>query len=62
MAWDRGNEELQIKIYTDVSSNNNSRFKSKCINDVLIHTDLDVRSFGLQVSPEKPWYGATQTV
>ena len=25
----------------------------------MIHTDLDMRSFGLQVSPEKPWYGAS---
>ena len=26
---------------------------------MVIQTDLDVRSFGLQVSPEKPWYGAS---
>ena len=26
---------------------------------MVIHTGLDVRSFGLQVSPEKPWYGAS---
>ena len=59
MAWGRDNEELAIKIYTDVSSNKNSQFKSKCINDVVIHTNLDVKSFGLQVSPEKLWYGAS---
>ena len=60
VAWGRDNEELAIKIiYRDVSSNKNSQFKSKSINDMVIHTDLDVRSFGLQVSPEKPWYGAS---
>ena len=47
MAWGRDHEELAIKIYTFVSSNGNSQFKSKCINDVMIHTDLDVKSFGL---------------
>ena len=59
MAWGRDHEELAIKIYTDVSSNKISQFKSKCINDVVIYTDLDNNSFGLQVSPEKPWYGAS---
>ena len=59
VAWGKENEELAIKIYTDVLSNKNNQFKYKCINDVVIHTGLDVRSFGLQVSPEKPWYGAS---
>ena len=53
VAWGRDHEELAIKIYTDVSSNKNSQFKSKCISDVVIHTDVDVRSFGLQISPWK---------
>ena len=53
VAWGRDHEELGIKIYTDVSSNKNSQFKSKCISDVVIHTDLDVRSFGLQISNSK---------
>ena len=51
VTWDTDNEELAIKIYTDVSSNKNSQFKSKCINDVVMHTDLDMRSFGPQASP-----------
>ena len=59
MAWGRDHEELAIKLYTDVSSYQNSQFKSNCINDVVIHTDLDVKSFDLQVSPEKLWYGAS---
>ena len=59
MAWGRAHEQLAIKIYTNASSNEHSQFKSKCINDVVIHTDLDVRFFGLQVSPQKPWYGAS---
>ena len=59
VAWGRDHEELTIKLYTDVSSNKNSQFKSKRINDVVIHTDLDVKSFGLQVSPEKLRYGAS---
>ena len=59
VVWGRDHEELAIKIYTDVSSNKNSQFKSKCINDVVIHTDLDVKSFGLQLSPEKPWHAAS---
>ena len=53
VAWGRDHEELAIKIYTNVSSKENSQLKSKCINDVMIHTDLDVKSFGLQVSTEK---------
>ena len=47
VAWGRDHEELAIKIYTNVSSKENSQLKSKCINDVMIHTDLDVKSFGL---------------
>ena len=47
MAWGRENEELAIKIYADTSSNKDSQFKSKCINDMVIHTDLDLRPFGL---------------
>ena len=36
-----------------------SQFKSKHINDVVIHSDLDVRSFRLQDFPEKPWCGVS---
>ena len=59
LAWGRDHEELVIKIYTYLSCSKNSQFKSKCINDVVIHFDLDVKSFGLQLSPEKPWHAAS---
>ena len=59
LARGRDHEELAIKIYTYLSCSQNSQFKSKCINDVVIHTDLDVKYFGLQLSPEKPWHAAS---
>ena len=59
VVWGRDHEELAIKLCTDVSSNKNSQFKSKCINDVVIHTDLDVKYFGLQLFLEKPWHAAS---
>ena len=58
MAWARANEKFAIKIYIDVSSTKTVNLNVSCMNVVLMHTDLDLRSFGLQLFPDKPWYGA----
>ena len=57
LLWGREKEEIARDKYCNVMSD--PFYNSKCLSNIIIHKNSEMKDFGLLVCLEKPWLGVS---